>query len=123
METNSPSPQVYKKTSDVSGYKPTVAPKSRALIATASDSEIYDDVINSPSLQAHKKSGGYKPTLAPKSRAVLVAAEEIRKLKKKHARETASDSEIYDDIITLRDDLYDDTILTVRGAEVTKRDR
>jgi len=134
METDSPSPQVYKKTSDVSGYKPTVAPKSRALIATAeeinkkhacetaSDSEIYDDIINSPSLQAHKKSGGYKPTLAPKSRAVLVAAEEIRKLKKKHACETASDSEIYDDIITLRDDLYDDTLLTVRGAEVTKRD-
>lgn len=57
-----------------------------------------------------------KPALAPKSQVVLAAAEETRKSRLKHTRETVSDSEIYDDVVTRRDDLYDDIISATTGT-------
>lgn len=63
-----------------------------------------------------------KPALAPKSQAVLAAAEEIRRSRLKHTRETASDSEIYDDVITCRDDLYDDILSATTEASQLRKD-
>ena len=73
---------------------------------------------NSQPPQVYRK----KPALAPKSQVVLAVAEETRKLRLKHTRETASDSEIYDDVITRRDDLYDDIISTTTGIPQLRKD-
>jgi len=63
-----------------------------------------------------------KPALAPKSQVVLAVAEEIRRSKLKHTHETASDSEIYDDVITCRDDLYDDILSATTEASQLRKD-
>lgn len=63
-----------------------------------------------------------KPALAPKSQVVLAAAEETRKSRLKHTRETVSDSEIYDDVVIRRDDLYDDIISATTGTSQLRKD-